>query len=78
MPFGQIPRACFDFCGEFPEYSLLRGMVFPTLDEMGFWKPFGQSLEKKEKKKKQKQKTTLETAAAVSGLSPGWERAALC
>ena len=55
-PLVKSHAPALTFAGNFPNYSLLRGMVFPTLDEMGFWKPFGQSLEKKEKKKNRNKK----------------------
>ena len=47
MPFDQIPCVDLSCSGNFQNYSLQRGVFFPTLGEMDFSKPFRQSLRKK-------------------------------
>ena len=47
MPFGPISPASFDLRREFPELLAAECHgFFPTLDEMVFWKPSGQSFKK--------------------------------
>lgn len=73
MPFDQIPCVDLSCSGNFQNYSLQRGVFFPTLGEMDFYKPFRQSLRKKTLHSAQQQPLWGSPLAGSKQLFASWK-----